>query len=99
MPIIKVKVLPFVQEGWVQNPITACGLVYLMHRFEMRRQAKRDWCPSRMPHGDYAASFITIFSQNPSFFVIPALPECILSGLKKKKVSSEAAVGFAGSRV
>ncbi|XP_042143430.1 uncharacterized protein LOC115318895 [Ixodes scapularis] len=24
-PIIKVKVLPFVQEGWVQNPITACG--------------------------------------------------------------------------
>ncbi|KAL3207176.1 hypothetical protein MRX96_010488 [Rhipicephalus microplus] len=24
-PIIKVKVLPFVQRGWVQNPITACG--------------------------------------------------------------------------
>lgn len=24
-PIIKVKVLPFVQQGWVQNPITACG--------------------------------------------------------------------------
>ncbi|XP_077502805.1 uncharacterized protein LOC144113546 isoform X2 [Amblyomma americanum] len=25
IPIIKVKVLPFVQQGWVQNPVTACS--------------------------------------------------------------------------